>query len=120
MDLFLEEYFFRSYPRVYKEKISFRHANGWFYIIDRMSKSLDEHLTSDEELCHVFSITSVKEKFGSLIVYSSTSDVTINGILNRAAKESSITCEICGTSGSLNSSTAYMRTLCSEHKRERQ
>jgi hypothetical protein len=87
-------------------------------------------LDTDKMLAYIdpdYEITQIKEKFGTLRYYYSSKfeygsiEGNIMEAITRAAEaRSASVCEICGKWGSLDDSSYYIRTLCNEHKRERQ
>ena len=86
-------------------------------------------LRTDEMLAYMdpdYEIHQVKEKFGTLryyyeskYEYDSIQGQIMQAIASYAEQNSSIICEICGKCGSLDDSQYYIRTLCKEHKENR-
>ena len=114
----LEQKIFEDFPNLYyPEKpetetlmcFGFECSDGWFDLIYRLSKDLNEM----EDLPEGFEIIQVKEKFGSLRVYPNYDNEKIYDRINQAEKEASETCESCGKPGELKEG-GWMRTLCEE------
>ena len=114
----LEQKIFEDFPNLYSPEKSetetlmcfgFECSDGWFDLIYRLSKDLNEM----EDLPEGFEIIQVKEKFGSLRVYPNYGNEKIYDRINQAEKEASETCEVCGKSGELREG-GWMRTLCEE------
>jgi hypothetical protein len=61
-----------------------------------------------------FRITTIKEKYGTLRIYTTHYLEKINDILTLAELESSMVCEVCGKWGKLRH-LAWDRTLCRKH-----
>ena len=89
-------------------------GDGWFKIILKMCKELDEHIatiTTKESECLYFS--GIKEKYGMLSVDMVAEDSAISEIISNAEIRSQHTCEICGfTSTAKLRPGSYIRTLC--------
>ena len=62
-------------------------------------------------------ILQIKEKYGTLRVYSSYEDERVRAIFSMAEKMSGVTCEICGNAG-MTYRVGWHRTLCPEHAKE--
>lgn len=60
-------------------------------------------------------IAQVKEKFGTLRIYTETSDSDLNTIINTAEKLSEVTCESCGGPGRLRNTHGWLKTMCDSH-----
>lgn len=80
---------------------------GWFPILERLFEALSK-LDKPEG----FEITQVKEKYGSLIVYTNYSTDEIDDLIEKAEAESLITCELCGQAGSMTKYGGWYRVLC--------
>lgn len=105
---------FDRYPLLYRGKnlpitqnlmaFGFEHGDGWFEIIDQLSKKIDiyarNHKLSDEEYPMVM---QVKEKFGSLRYYMAGMPECIANdvyaVIDEAEDKSGKTCELCGNPG---------------------
>lgn len=62
-------------------------------------------------------ILQIKEKYGTLRIYSSYEDERVRAIFSMAERMSQVTCEICGNAGTTYR-IGWHRTLCSEHAKE--
>jgi hypothetical protein len=80
-------------------------SEGWWHILGELHAAW---LISDPD----YNILQVKEKFGTLRVY--TNGLTKAGwdALRKAEAASAKTCESCGQPGSLDRRFFWMRTLC--------
>lgn len=86
----------------------FECGDGWFKIIDNLSKQLSKHKGCEA--------TQVKEKFGTLRFYYIVMDddgdyEKIANLVNEAEELSGETCEECGKPGKLRG-TCWLVTLC--------
>ena len=86
----------------------FEHDDGWFKIIWNLCEKI-ESLAKD-----TFEVLQVKEKFGTLRFYTSSSTNEIEKFIDEAEELSSKTCELCGQEGSLHTSGGWLKTLCSK------
>lgn len=87
-------------------------GEGWKDIVWSLTQELDA-------LGIKFTITQIKEKFGSLRYYYNIDDETPEGLkaktstlVEEAEGASSKTCESCGAPGFMASPTFWVRTLC--------
>lgn len=62
-------------------------------------------------------IEQVKEKFGMLRVYVRDTNARQAGMIVLAEELSGVTCEVCGSPGTLRNSS-WLRTLCDTHHNE--
>lgn len=88
-------------------------GDGWYDIIYRMSWRICNYLVLSHgpaSLEHL-AATCVKEKFGGLRVYMTTSVPAVNDIISEAVEEAWRTCEKCGQAGSLRGE-GWLVTLC--------
>lgn len=60
-------------------------------------------------------IAQVKEKFGTLRVYTQTIDSDVDAIIDAAEKLSEFTCESCGRPGELRNTHGWLKTACDSH-----
>jgi len=87
----------------------FCHGDGWFDILWRLLEDL-EPLVGGRQ----FQVLQVKEKFGGLRVYVSSTTDEIQTRIESAEQESLGTCEICGRPGRRHEA-GWIKTLCDEH-----
>ena len=65
-------------------------------------------------------IEQVKEKFGGLRIYCSPASESYLAFLRELEAESAHICERCGKPGTQDNYKYWIKTLCDEHKQERQ
>lgn len=115
------KYLAETYTNIFKEPLWLECSEGWYDIIDRLSKEIntfaDNLQSSDGEL--PIRVVQIKEKFGGLryyINYHNLSDDTIYKVeqmVREAEKESNRTCEDCGAPAEMCSPRKYwMKTIC--------
>lgn len=112
----LEQKLFNDFPNLYKPQkpetqtlmcFGFECSDGWYDLIYRMS----EDLNKIEDLPEGFEIIQVKEKFGTLRVYTINGNEKAFERINQAEQESSKTCEVCGSPGFIRGNR-WLQTLC--------
>ncbi len=84
-------------------------GSGWYDLIDHMMQEI-----SDLKI-EGFYFTQIKEKFGTLRVYTSVYDERVEGILAKYEQLSSTTCEVCGKFGTINDG-GWLSVRCDEHR----
>ncbi len=80
--------------------------NGWFELIKETCEKLSLNAPVD------FKFAQIKQKFGSLRIYTNNGNEITNRIIDDAKKESMITCEMCGSKDAIMNKTGYIETLC--------
>jgi hypothetical protein len=95
----------RMYPMVY----GIQHGDGWYGILRAACALIDRHEKRRAE--PQFRFTQVKEKFGTLRLYSEGSDDYTDGVVAMAEPMSAVTCEQCGAPGTQNKG-GWISTLC--------
>lgn len=88
------------------------HGDGWFPIIESLCKTIERIIKYREN--KNFKFTQIKEKFGTLRVYTEGSDDLIAGAIMMAEEMSAVTCEVTGKPGHLCKKGFWVRTLCKE------
>lgn len=113
-----ENYLRKIYPFVYSHTKEFLCKDGWFSILNHFGLIANFHLRKKNE--NAF-LPKIREKFGILIIEYESIDDSMWGFINHAQRLSYYTCEICGNSGKLYSSTkqknsfAKLKTFCNKH-----
>lgn len=88
-------------------------GDGWFNIIDRLCGQITDYLSLHFNAPHV-QVMQVKEKFATLRFYIEGGDDKIYEMIADAEEESSHTCELTGTPGTLHRRGHWVRTLSEE------
>ena len=120
----LDELLCKKYPLLYADRDAPTNVtnmcwgfpgDGWYEIINRLSKRLERAIEAlpEEERQH-YRAAQVKEKFGTLRFYMTASTDEMEEWIAEAEKDSAVTCEDCGAPGELRGG-GWLRTLCSEH-----
>lgn len=101
----------KKYPKLLSEVDSFSCGKGWENILSTMLEAIDWHLkivTYEQDEMHIIQI---KQKLGSLRVYTSHEIPFVSGAIAMAESMSQVTCEHCGSNGKIRSG-GLSRTLC--------
>lgn len=91
-------------------------------VVERINKAktlveqYSSELKLEEEKIPV--ILQIKEKWGTLRIYTSRCDEYVQGVIDMAELLSATTCECCGSSGKLYRQ-GWHRTLCTQHALEK-
>jgi len=94
----------------------FECGDGWFPILWDLSRDIESILQrGPEELRERFQVVQVKEKYGTLRVYTKWSTEEIEDCIDRAEARSAKTCEMCSRPGETTTSNGgWVRTECDE------
>lgn len=104
------EAWYAKYPWL---KCAIECETGWDDLLDRLFVLMHDRWQRME--CHEeerFSVMQVKEKFGTLRVYTGGADDIIHGMVATAESISSFICERCGASGARLSGKGWLTTKC--------
>lgn len=117
---------FKKYPKIFRQKdLSMKETAmcwgiecgpGWYNLIDILCYSLQQ--LTDQKGYPQVEFIQVKEKFGSLRIYTHTDNDLQLELISLAEDFSKHTCEKCGKPGELRSK-GWMITLCDECQRRR-
>lgn len=107
-----------AYPNLYKELKYFECGDGWYNLIEELSYKLEELILRYKEFNSEYLpyAEQVKEKYGCLSFYMSTSTCDMGELTHKARITSQRICEVCGEKGELIRD-GYYRVRCQEHSR---
>lgn len=88
-------------------------GNGWYDILDEMMAKI-----ASLNLPPEFTFSQIKEKFGTLRVYTSYCDERVEKIIEEAEAKSAVTCEICGKPGTVNQK-GWLKCRCADCETKR-
>lgn len=88
-------------------------GKGWYGLLDDLCTKIEAELDKDPALKKDFNIDQIKEKFGGLRFYSSSTDI-IDKLITEAEDKSFKTCEDCGKPGLILTIRGWMCTVCKE------
>lgn len=114
--------FQQKYPRLFKEypRSGFYLGPGWERLVHHLCSLLEHHLKYlPEEKSKDIAVAQVKEKFGGLRFYMTTSNEYIDGAIALAESMSFSLCEECGAAGQRRGG-GYILTLCDAHHEARE
>lgn len=98
----------------YLYKCYFECNKGWYYILEKFFEKF-EKLDKIINLPKDFKIVQIKEKFGSLLIYTNFFHEEVDKIIKEAEKESQTVCEFCGIKNEFVknvSRNAWFKTVC--------
>src|SRR5438105_15914827 len=105
-DVSKEEMFYEGFaerfPNLYANGMFFECGKGWYQILEGLSAQLEKlivKLKQEQELVEYCFAVQVKEKFGTLRFYMSTSTDGMDKLIDEAEALSAKTCEVCGNDG---------------------
>jgi len=90
---------------------------GWHPLIKELLDKLQKYVNAFPQLMH-FRIVQIKEKWGSLRVYTNFGTDVSNKCIEEYEKKSTTICEICGKPGNLREDLSWIQTLCDDHYKE--
>jgi len=109
----IREKLYRKYTNIVKCFIECN--DGWNKLLDTTLGKIQKHIqTLPQEYIDRFSIDTIKEKYGTLRIYTSFYDDEIDAIITEAAKKSAKICDQCGKKGKIRGSSWYY-VACDEH-----
>lgn len=92
----------------------FECGNGWFELLLECATKLEaEILLQPSASWEHFKASQVKEKYGTLRFYMSSSTEKMDEIISEAEEKSAKTCEECGKPGEVNEE-GWLSCLCEE------
>jgi len=95
----------------------FEVGDGWHDIIyklsDKLEKMIKEYEKKNPDAKGIMKASQVKEKFGTLRYYMTSSTDEMEKVISKAESQSAKTCEVCGKPGDLTGKGWY-RTLCNK------
>lgn len=95
-------------------RFGFECGDGWYSILDALLECITTHIEHSRS-DGVF-VTQVKEKYGSLRIYTTSSDPVLEAYIDLAESLSERTCDVCGRAGTQTvDSRNWIRTRCKQH-----
>lgn len=118
----LEQILYDKYPKLFVQKDldmtqtcmcwGISTGDGWFNLIDNLCDTIQQYVDANHKEQVVF--TQVKEKFGSLRIYTEGTTELVDGMIWFAEHLSGTICDVCGKEGKLNKS-GWLSCRCNEH-----
>ena len=91
-------------------------GDGWYELLYQMAKQMETVLIGLSDDYLDFAPVQIKEKFGTLRVYTDCTTLELNRIIEAAEMESETTCEVCGREGVVVSTEqGWLKCLCKMH-----
>lgn len=85
-------------------------GDGWYELIYNMLNDIQEYCI--REWVPAVKFLQIKEKFGTLRVYTESYCPEIDEIIGKYSSKSATICEICGANATLDVESKWMRTRC--------
>lgn len=111
----LLDYYKEKYPLAYNYQVE-SCSEGWLKLLEPSLKNIQE--TNEKFPEHPMTITTIKEKYGTLNIYMNFSNDEIDHLNDIAEKLSETTCESCGEKGELKQHRGWYYTSCNLHIRK--
>jgi type IV secretion system protein VirD4 len=92
-------------------------GRGWYGLVLPIIEEIK--IYNEKKPVNDIRIDQIKEKYGTLRLYTSWSPNYIEGMITKAEKESKHICEFCGARGKLVKINGWWKTLCVHHKKAR-
>jgi hypothetical protein len=109
------DYLTKSYPLLYRRVKYFECSDGWFEIINTLSRKLEILIENQVREYGKGDFTpaasQIKEKFGALRFYMDSETDEMTEEIKKTQEISRETCEECGEEGKLRKQ-AWVKTLC--------
>jgi hypothetical protein len=122
----LQEKLYKKYPSLFAQrKLKMSETcmcwgictgDGWYKLIDKCCSSIVTYCKKKGIEYPEF--TQVKEKFGTLRIYTNGVDNTIDSIISLAERVSAKTCECCGKPGKMSKGN-WKEVLCGNCRQEK-
>jgi hypothetical protein len=118
MDIKKSEELISINPKIFGHlPFGFECGDGWFELlkelITNISKVLEDKDLDIYEHCP-FTVTQVKEKYGTLRFYTTWITDEVEKLIDLAEVKSSITCEVCGKSANLFKDGYWYKVRCEQ------
>lgn len=85
-------------------------GDGWYNLLDKLFSDIVK--ICDEKNIEIPKVTQIKEKFGSLRFYVGATTEEIHQLIGEAEAESYVTCEVCGSPGSIVKNHGWIMVRC--------
>jgi hypothetical protein len=111
-----------TFPNMFNNnrRIEMSCNDGWYNLIYKACTELAFYLNSPlgEGLRDRFRIIQIKEKFGSLRMYTNPENEVIYEIISKYSEISEKTCEFCGKEGQIKSHNGWLKAVCKSCENE--
>jgi hypothetical protein len=114
-DVSWQQPLFSKFPRVFKNLNYLECEKGWLSIINSLCSIIENHIehTIPEEIKDEIFAIQIKEKFGGLRFYMSTTTPYIDGAISLAEAVSYSQCEYCGQASNRGlPQKGWIKTFC--------
>lgn len=108
------QHLFAPYPDGRPADYGLEIGPGWFPLMERMLEELDQ---LDPKLPDEVRIDTVKEKWGALRIYMTTSTDQTDEITERAMEDSAYICDVCGDYATIANDGGWLSARCAKHRK---
>lgn len=117
----LEDQLKNKYSNLYDSSFTFSCSDGWYDIIADASFLINQASSLlPIELQNQIKMVQIKEKFGTLRIYTNHTTPFIDGVIACAELFSGRVCEFCGEAGTIHNVKGYFFTGCQKHLKEQE
>ncbi|HEV7337470.1 MAG TPA: hypothetical protein VGO06_15985 [Bosea sp. (in: a-proteobacteria)] len=88
-------------------------GRGWFSLIEETLEAIDASLLPEE--VEAFHISDIKEKYGTLRIYTANAPDAVEAIIEIAERRSALTCDRCGDYGRVQG-RGWLACRCGRHE----
>ena len=108
-----------QFPNLFSRSVYVECGDGWYELLHDCCTAINKEveqlrLTDDEFDGSVFSVTQIKEKYGTLRFYMGPTNENMDKAITEAERLSAVTCEKCGKLGASLRGRSWLYTSCSE------
>jgi len=110
----IDKFSFYTIPNEFGEeyKTAFDFSNGWFDLVEQMSEDIRNLIESKYNGNLDFTISYMKEKWGTLDIFTFGCPDDIDYIISQAEHDSEFICEQCGNPGEMRMLNMWMMVRC--------
>lgn len=103
-----------DHPKLFPRPIFIECLDGWLPLIYELCSKLEPLIFENIDKDMMPHCVQIKEKFGGLRFYMSSSSEQMDALIMQAEKESYKICEVCGNPGTIIKDK-WIKTKCKEH-----
>lgn len=125
MNIKLQQKLFKKFPKIFKQrKLSIREScmpwgcecgDGWYNLIYSLCENIQSYIDSNKKFNSEITqieFTQLKEKYGTLRIYSSGGCEKIDGMIWLAEGLSAKICENCGSQDKVTQTKGWITAMC--------
>jgi hypothetical protein len=101
-----------QFKNIVTSDCEFGFDEGWDTLVDDALTAIKAYISHKPELSKVCKVHCIKEKFGTLRIYTTKTDEYLNGITTLANIISEHTCELCGSVKGKLRKAGHVQVVC--------